>query len=467
MAYASMRLGHVAANRWETWNLSNMSGAIHNGAILWGTISGATAIVMDYGISFSFTINQVILLRYNGVAFNAGETVNIYAVNGGPVVGSFTIAAGGATSTNIHPIVVVTGVDTANLFDYVMSASAAGGWGYETSFNTYGQLDCSIMVGNPFQVAITTAVSKNEALKHNGGLWTLGNSSFSTTFTIGEGTYGDVGSCRNGSVIDNTLASAPVQHWGSGRYGKMNIFASYISKIHGGWAMDMTDVVTYDIENLGSLEFIMFPISQVGYDVSDKIRVYNCTAGGGLLLAHGDMNFESLFIGKNGSYGMILFGPGTFTARNLVILDSTPITDCFGFIASGLKIFVDCVMDETDVTGFWSNYNTEHKFSVRAQALTPGGAPVQNVRVRGWDGDQSLPADAATPDFDVNTNVTGDMVTQECRYATNGEPAVYHNYNPWKFFVNIAGMKEKLFDQTLIEATTFELTMENIEKDFE
>jgi hypothetical protein len=361
----------------------------------------------------------------------------------------------------------VTGTDTANLFEYVYSASVAGGWGYHSTNNTYATLNCSIIYGDPFQGAAITGVSKKESVIHNGNLYVMGNSTYSTELTIGEGTYGDVSSTKNGCIIENDQTIAPHQWWGSCRYGKLNVFSSYINTIKGGWNCDLTNVTTYEKQNLGSIEAMTFPVASTGYDGTEKFRLYNVTAATGLLLSHGGLEFTDVYIGNAGTYGFVFFGPGDLTAENLQITDSTGITDAFGFIAGGTKTFINCTLDETDVSGFWSNYNTIHQYTVDATCLTPDGTAVQSVQVRGWDGSQSLPTDAASPKFNVTTDASGDVTQQNCTYATAGSPASYVDLNPWTFFINIAGMREKLFEQTLSDATIFELTMENITQDFE
>lgn len=142
MAYAFSRIGHQAANQWETWNITSPTGVGFVGAIVQGRTSGATAIIVDQFFSFAFAWAQVTIIRYNGTAFTNGETCDVYTVSGGASVGTFALAAGGASSTATHPVVVVTGSDTANLFEAVYGASVTGGWGYHSTSNTRAQLDC-------------------------------------------------------------------------------------------------------------------------------------------------------------------------------------------------------------------------------------------------------------------------------------------------------------------------------------
>jgi len=248
------------------------------------------------------------------------------------------------------------------------------------------------------------------------------------------------------------------------RYGYFQVFDSYINYVYSGWKADFTRLTTNEeLTNLGSVALYSPPVASLGRDAGDVTRMYGCVAGCGMLLAHGNLEFTNIDLGDNGGYGIIFFGAGDLTARNLFVLNSAAVTDIYGFIARGVKTFVDCSLDETNIDGFWSDYSTVHKYTLSASAETPDGNAIENVRMRMWNIDDDILTDS--PEFDITSHASGVFADQEVTYCTSGMPG-YDNLQPMTFFVNRAGLKEKLFNYTFSQEADFVFGMANVREDF-
>jgi len=457
VAYSFTRLGHGGIYLWERWNtITDVVGPVWYLAHITGATSGATGYVMTFGQSFNGTPNSTRILRLNGTAFTGLETVNI---TGG---GSFKLAAA-VTSTSTHPVMIVNGADTANLFNALVQQSISAGWGYhDITSATRPILNCSIIVGTPDQTAVTTAVSQMESIKYY-SLWVGGNATYPSTLTLGAGTLGSAPTSRLGSVIES-IAGAPSYSNGSTRYGYMEAHASTISAVEAAWKVACQRVESWDSLLNSALGLGLSGNALWGSAVTDVATVNSCSVYASIGASHLYPSFNDVKIDAAGSgsgIGIFTSGGGDFTATDISIVNAT--NSIFGFVSGGTKTFKNCYMDPSTVSSFFSGLITLHQWTVDVNCKNTAGTNISGVRVRAWDVTQNPLVSA--PLWDVTTGAGGSIAQQVFTFYVTDSSLPNVDYNPITLWVTKTGWREVKIVKTLAAPLALTLALEEIKTD--
>ena len=342
-------------------------------------------------------------------------------------------------------------VDEAGMYQFY-KASVDNGWGYHSISNNKQRVDAICIVGRPDQTSRTVMLSKEETIFSNASLPTLGNPTYTTWFQGGVGLdTDDTVACMGSNLL---FYGADILALGimSTMDGTTHLYDCNLRVVHmiNGGACIRCTAAGWNAASYAQA----FTVNKI-----DTFNNHN-TYWHDLQLWHLMYNPSSSYIDFNGiKVTDCLYGFVFIYAEAEAFIRGAIVKRCdngaFGFIDSGIKHFIDSVFDITTMQGFWADDTFSEEYTINIKTQTKEGVIVDAVLVKAWDNTNTKIVDTAT---DSAGNIPPQTVIIRTFYNGGG---TYVSYNPIEFDINILGMSEEIFKETVIEAKKYIFSLKN------
>lgn len=345
--------------------------------------------------------------------------------------GLFGTAGTHITTRNLHI------VDT-DLFEQILDADVAGGWGYSTSTNGRLELNCRIMLGRADIASTNILISSKENLDFSGTTTNFvrayGGASYRNHTQIGLGflTSDNEGPAHSGSIISGPReGSGTSQNFRNAGGNTLYLFnASFNCGTRLEGALFLNNSVfsardDNDVQNFGMLE---------------TSQTYNLFMNNGPLLPASEVwTAENTFVWSM-FYNIIwVYAFGAVTFKGLIANDESTLG---GFISNGQKTLINC--NVTPYIGIFFGPGTEF-FNYKTfdcNVVDEAGNVLENAQVV-----CNYRVDKTDNIFDVLTDSNGDTAQQSVLFAygiTSGNGLILTTTDTRyiEFFIRKSGYKE-------------------------